>query len=77
MITGAPDVLEGAGAEFSLLVCAIVCRVSAAVFTPSTASWYCLYNVFNAQQLVMWPSSLQYAHDVSLEHHLLLVWEYQ
>ena len=47
------DVLAGAGAEFSVLVCARVWWVSAAVFAVCTASWYCLSNLFQEQELVL------------------------
>ena len=43
------DFLAEAGAECSLLDLTIRWRVSAAVFAASSASWYCLSNVFNTQ----------------------------
>ena len=53
VVTGVRDFLVEAGAEFSILVWAIVCRVSASVFAASTASWYSLSNLFNVQELVI------------------------
>ena len=67
------DLLAVAGTEFSLLVLTIVGRVFAAVFAASRASWYCLSNLFNAQELVVCPSSFKYANDPFVWHHLLLL----
>lgn len=53
VVAGVRDFLAGAVAEFSILVWAIVWRVSAAVFAASTASWYSLSNLFYVQELVM------------------------
>ena len=52
MVAGVRDSLVVVGAEFSSLVCAILCKFSAAVFTASLASWDRLCKVFNAQELV-------------------------
>ena len=73
VVVGLSDDLAGAGAEQSLSVWDIVCRVSAPVFAASTASWYCLSNLFNIQELVMCPSLLQYVHNLYFGQHLLLV----
>lgn len=77
VVAGVSDFLAGAGAQFPFLVWAIVWTVPAAVLTAGTASWYSLFNLFHIQELVMWPSLLQYTHDLTLEHYLLLVWEDQ